>query len=545
MKNKSKIIIALLSLNIFMLSSCSDDFLVEEIRSDYTPETLNDELGYQAQLLGLYQMLSTFYTRSGDQGWLSVWQAGTDITWPTAPQGIEVPYYKYNQLTTDDNAAFQSWELWYNMVENANSIIASVESSTSAELTQEQKDAINAEARFFRAYAYNNLATLFGGVPLITEPITEARFDYTRNTLAEINTQIETDLQFATQNLGAPTNAPQFEARVNKYVANQLFAEFYLRAGKPDLAEDQADIIINSQAFQLVTQRYGVKASEEGDPFSDMFFKGNQRRSQGNTEALWVLENENPSDVRGGSSGNPQQRRIWGAGYHNVNGMIPADSLGGRGIARIRLNNWVIYDLYDDGDMRNSKYSIHKRFRYNNPDSNFADIYGELVPYTGIDTLARIQPYTLKWGHFDSADVFGFGMWKDFILMRLGETYLLKAEAQVMQNNTTGAATTINILRTRANAPQVVAGDMSLDFILDERVRELLAEENRRMTLMRTKTLVERATRLNVQDPSIPLPQTMRIEGLQEFHELLPIPLREIQLNKDAVLEQNPGYSTN
>ena len=114
-----------------------------------------------------------------------------------------------------------------------------------------------------------------------------------------------------------------------------------------------------------------------------------------------------------------------------------------------------------------------------------------------------------------------------------------------MQNNTTGAATTINILRTRANAPQVVAGEMSLDFILDERVRELLAEENRRMTLMRTKMLVERASGLNVQDQNIPLPQTMRIEGLQEFHELFPIPLREIQLNKDAVLEQNPGYSTN
>tara|TARA_R110000751_G_scaffold81723_3_gene164808 strand:- start:34 stop:1671 length:1638 start_codon:yes stop_codon:yes gene_type:complete len=545
MKNRSKIIIALLSLNIFILSSCSDDFLVEEIRSDYTPETLNDELGYQAQLLGLYQMLSTFYTRSGDQGWLSVWQAGTDITWPTAPQGIEVPYYKYNQLTTDDNAAFQSWELWYNMVENANSIIASIESSTSTELTQEQKDAINAEARFFRAYAYNNLATLFGGVPLITEPITEARFDYTRNTLDEINAQIETDLQFATENLGEPTNAPQFEARINRYVANQLFTEFYLRAGKPDLAENQADIIINSQAFQLITERYGVKASEEGDPFSDMFFKGNQRRSQGNTEALWVLENENPSDVRGGSSGNPQQRRVWGAGYHNVNGMIPADSLGGRGLSRIRLNNWVVYDLYDETDMRNSKHSIHRRFRYNNPDPNFADIYGDLVPYTGIDTLARINPYSLKWGHFDPADVFGFGMWKDFILMRLGETYLLKAEAQVMQNNTTGAATTINILRTRANAPQVVAGEMSLDFILDERVRELLAEENRRMTLMRTKMLVERASGLNVQDQNIPLPQTMRIEGLQEFHELFPIPLREIQLNKDAVLEQNPGYSTN
>ena len=63
------------------------------------------------------------------------------------------------------------------------------------------------------------------------------------------------------------------------------------------------------------------------------------------------------------------------------------------------------------------------------------------------------------------------------------------------------------------------------------------------LTLMRTKMLVERATRLNIQDEGIPLPQTMRIEGLQEFHELFPIPLREIQLNKEAELTQNPGYT--
>src|SRR5690606_8182244 len=160
--------------------------------------------------------------------------------------------------------------------------------------------------------------------------------------------------------------------------------------------------------------------------------------------------------------------------------MIPADSLGGRGIARIRLNNWVLYDLYPEGDMRNSKYNIHRRFRYNNPDF---ERYGEDVPYSGPDTLFIINPYTLKWGHFDSRDTFGYGMWKDFILMRLGETYLLKAEAQLMQSNTAGAAITINALRQRANAPQVTSADIDLDFILDERVRELLAEENRRMTL--------------------------------------------------------------
>nr|MBD3621114.1 RagB/SusD family nutrient uptake outer membrane protein [Sunxiuqinia sp.] len=62
------------------------------------------------------------------------------------------------------------------------------------------------------------------------------------------------------------------------------------------------------------------------------------------------------------------------------------------------------------------------------------------------------------------------------------------------------------------------------------------AEENRRITLMRTGTLIERA-RLNT-DSSI----KGTISGLDPRILLLPIPLSEIQRNKDAVLEQNPGY---
>ena len=52
------------------------------------------------------------------------------------------------------------------------------------------------------------------------------------------------------------------------------------------------------------------------------------------------------------------------------------------------------------------------------------------------------------------------------------------------------------MLRTRAKAAQVSASDITLNFILDERVRELIGEEQRRLTLMRTGTLVERTTRV-------------------------------------------------
>ncbi len=532
---RSLIKISAIICSLILISSCSDDFLEEEVRSSYTPETLNDALGFEAALLGLYQQLGARESLSWAQGWLSVWQVGTDIVWPTQPQGIEVPYYEYNSLTPDDQAASYTWEWCYNIVENTNSIISNVEDPELElpDMTEEERQRVSAEAKFFRAYAYNMLATLYGGVPIVTEPINEPKTDFVRADISEINELIEDDLDFATQHLPGVGGMPQ-EARVNKHVASQLFAEFYLRIDEPELAEEQTDNIIESGEFSLIDERYGVKADEEGDPFSDMFWKGNMRRSQGNTEAIWVLEVENPADVRGGNPDNPQHRRVWGGAYHNRAGMLPADSLGGRGLSRVRLNNWVLYDLYDEGDIRNSEHNINRELYYNDP--NYED-YGERVPYEGPDTLFIINPYTMKYKHFDERDTFGYGMWKDFMLMRLGETYLLKAEAQFEQDDFEGAASTINILRERADAPMVEAGEIDLDFILDERARELLAEENRRMTLMRTGTLVERANQLNNDAPD-----GMQIRGLSETNLLLPIPLREIQLNKDADLEQNPGY---
>ncbi len=54
--------------------------------SSCTPETLNDMLGFQAYLIGLYQDLSTYYSRNGDQGWPIVWQSSTGILWLTYPK---------------------------------------------------------------------------------------------------------------------------------------------------------------------------------------------------------------------------------------------------------------------------------------------------------------------------------------------------------------------------------------------------------------------------------------------------------------------------
>ena len=538
--NKTYIVLFMLLLAV---AGCKKSFLDEKVYSAYAPETLKDSLGFEASITGLENHLSTFFSYSDQQGWPSVWQVGTDVAFASQAQGIEVPYYNYATLTSTDGAALYTWSWAYRMINNTNIIIANVEDPSVTSMAQASKNSIDAEARFYRAYAYNILATCFGGVPVITKPLSGPKTDFVRAPLDSVNDLIVSDLQYASANLPDIDNVKsntkgKMYSRPNLAMAQQLLAEAYLRMNKPDLAEQQCQQIINSGKFSLIKTRYGIKAAKPGDYFSDMFQYGNERRNQGNSEAIWVMEQENPNAVTGGITNNPQQRRVWGAAYYQISGMIITDSLGGRGIARLRLSNWLLYGLYDQYDMRNSQWNIRRQFYYN--DVTKAN-YGQPVPYTGPDTVFKICPHTTKWYQFDPNDVFGFAMVKDFILMRLGETYLLMAEAQFKQGHLQDAANSINVLRQRAYPDypthgQVQASDITLDFILDERARELIGEENRRMTLMRTGTLVTRATALNsnsVQNP---------ISGLTNKNLLLPIPQQEIDLNKDAKLEQNPGY---
>jgi len=553
-KYKVKKYIKLLTVIVVTLvtvTSCKKDFLSETVESSYTPETLSDSLSFEAAIAGIQVQYGLWHTLAQDnvtsQGWLAAWHVGTDVAFNKSVADIDpymVPYINYEKLTPTDPVALFAWKWAYTLINNCNIVISKVDKAPMGQLN---KNSIKAEASFYRAYAYNTLATLFGNVPIIVEPLTGPKTDFVRAPLAEVNNLILSDLTFAKTNLppigGVKSNpGGRMYSRPNKAMPAQLLAEVYLRTGENAKAEQEADAVINSGDFSLTTTRYGIKANQPGDAFSDMFIYGNQRRGQGNGEAIWVHELENPSTVIGGMGptsvsnfpgfifGGTQHRRVWVPRYYNQKGMVISDSLGGRGIARMALSYFVLNNLYEPNDMRNSQYNIRRKFYYNDPSQ---PTYGqEIIPGPGIDTNQAIVPYTTKWNSYDPNAPLGGGITiKDIIVMRLGETYLLKAEAQFKQGNLTGAATTLNVLRTRANASPITAADVTMDFILDERARELLAEENRRMTLMRTKTLVERV-----------VGRGLKITGLAAKNLLLPIPLTEIQLNKDAVLDQNPGY---
>ena len=514
--------------------SCKKSFLDENLLSSFTPtNVLTDSLGLEAAIAGLQSVVRGQYTASDIQGLLSTMHVGTDIARGGLTTNVEVGFYNYPTLTSQNIGVLFYWRNAYQIINNANQIIDAV-SNSQIPLSPAGKNSYLAEARFFRAYAYNFLTILWGDVPLIDKPLDKPRTDFIRTPVSELITFTIDDLTFAVTNL-PEVNKVKKEGRINKSAARQLLAEVYLRANKPDLAEAECKSIISTNLFKLINTRYGIKKDLPGDYYADMFIKGNQRRREGNTEGIWIIEQD--FNVPGGTTAIPtfassdQHHRVWVPFYSNVAGMIVADSLGGRGIGRMRLSNWVLYQLYSGNDMRNSIYNIKRKFWYNNPQS---PNYGKPVVVPAADTIHKIAPYTTKWNYFNPlGDGTQFASFKDLFMMRLGETYLLMAEAQFRQGKLMDAATSINVLRTRAQAPQVQASDITLNFILDERARELVAEENRRLTLVRTGTLVSRVQQLNASN----------VTGLQPFNMLLPIPQTEIDLNTGAELKQNTGYN--
>ena len=127
---------------------------------------------------------------------------------------------------------------------------------------------------------------------------------------------------------------------------------------------------------------------------------------------------------------------------------------------------------------------------------------------------------------------------RDFILMRLGEAYLLRAEARLKMGNKQGAADDINVIRARGAWPgkeaenAITADLVDIDFILDERARELLGEGHRWMDLTRTNKLIERVRLHNL----------VAAQNIQDFHTVRPIPQDQIDRTVGGY-PQNPGYN--
>jgi hypothetical protein len=425
--------------------------------------------------------------------------------------------------------------------------------------SEEEKNAIVAEGMFFRAWSYNILANLFGDAIIVEASAPEPVYDFYRSPREEVYELARADLEFAAQWLPEEVDASK-EGHPIRAAAQHLLTEVCISLGDYDAAIASATELIDNPSFQLMTERFGSAINEPGDVFSDLFKVGNFNRSSGNMESILVwqitefAEGGSGSRARGNNFvrgfapflvdyTSPEGKFGWiyapsenPAGVDTVGG-VPL----GRGAGFVRPSNYSLYDIWQDDwdDMRNSKYNMKREFYFNNPDSAYyAQKWDPAIHVTREkDTGRYVYPYSLKVeGPFFEG---GEGNYKgrttkDLYLIRLAETYLLRAEAHFRNGDNASAAADINAVRARANASPITAGDVTLDYILDERARELMTEEPRMRTLIRMGNLVERVRKYDI-DP-------VSRETIQDFNRFWPIPQSAIDANTGSVLKQNPGY---
>jgi starch-binding outer membrane protein, SusD/RagB family len=558
----------LIAFGMFINTGCQEEEFLKEVPLDfYSPENSFITPGnFEASLTDLYARVRAIQSVDGGAVLYSE-VLGTDLAFNARLATDRMGSYAVG-LTPQSDIPRQHWVRWYKIISNANTIIARAAIST---MTDAQKKLFTAEAKLFRGLAYHKLVHLYGGVPLILEEVAKPKSDFTRATKEAVLKQIVDDLTDAATNL--PNVDAVKDGKVSKAVANHLLAETYIALKDYDKAIAAATEVIEKSNLKLMTDRFGSLRTQPGDVFYDLFRVGNQNRKSGNLESIWVAQYEN--DVIGGvltSSGTPMNNleRVVAPAVFSISGsdakplMIDGASQstingGGRGVSFVQPTNYWTYEIWgldpkkDNRkldttitDIRTSPFNISRDLIYTNPASKFfgTSIIDNKAP-NWVAASWRWYPYPTKVttpgqhpvgviqdpAKLTLKTVAG-PTFRDMYLIRLPETILLRAEAHLLKGDAAKAAIDINLVRARAKAKLVVAADVTLDYILDERARELVFEEDRRITLSRMGKLVERAKKYNqLSGPTV-----------QPFHALFPIPFSEIEANKDAKLEQNPGY---
>jgi hypothetical protein len=545
---KAIYMVLLFALPAAVLVSCNKDALKEVPLSDLSPDNiLTTKDGFDLFITALHSGAREEMMIDGtDLGPYYEMHIGTDVG--TTGQEQTVAFRDYLTYLTPTNATVRRyWDwLYQKLLARANTIIEYAQRAEIAGIwgSEAEKNAVIAEAKFFRAYAHNMLANLYGGVPIADRVYKTPKTDFVKNTRKEVYEFAKQDLEFAAKWL-PPTVEPAREGHIVKAAANHLLTEVYISLGEYENAIKSASNVIDSAGlYKLMTTRFGAKKNEPGDAFSDLFQEGNQNRSSGNQESIYVWQFTEFIPGGGGGTAN-NWLRAWGPFYINlkdpdgVAGNVLVDSLG-RGVAYVRATNYFFYDVWKDNwdnDIRNSRYNIRRVQYYNNPASKY---FNKVIEprTTQEDTMRNIFPTIRKieGRPWQNNNVSG-RVPKDIMVYRLAETYLLRAEAYLRAGDAGKAAQDINAVRTRSNAKGVDAADVTLDYILDERARELIAEEPRRRTLIRMGKLVERTRKYNI--------RTDTKNSILDYHEFWPIPQTAIDANLGAKLEQNKGYIKN
>ena len=527
MKNKIFSLLFLVAVTSMFTVSCSKDIAKTEEDSDYlTSETFfQNEASYKQFLAKLYMGLATS-GQGGPNGAPDI--AGIDGGFGQYLRA----YWQLNEITTDE--AIIAWadgnlpSLNSNTWASNNEFVYAMFSRGMYQvslcnefLRQTSDDKLNsrnvsaatraeivnfrAEARFLRAFSYWNLMDMFGSIPFVTEndavgyflPAQKDRsfmFDYIVNELNAIDGDLKAS---GTNEYG----------RIDKVAGKMLLAKMYLNAM----------VYINQDKFAqaatalapVLSSTYSINTSSS---YSKVFMADNDVNGS-QSEIIFPIRFDGLNTQTWGGTTFITHASVGGsmnAGNFGVNG----------GWGGLRTRPELVAKFA--GDTRGMFYTSGQTLSISNV-GNFTEGYA-------------IQKFkNIKSTGGQGSDASGTFVDIDFPLFRLGDAYLMYAELAARgQGSTTQAATYVNALRTRAGSTAVTSGDITLNFVLDERARELYWEGHRRQDLIRfgkyTGGTYNWQWKGNVQAGT----------SIDDKFKLFPIPAQAIGSN--PTLQQNTGY---
>jgi hypothetical protein len=558
---------------VLLMTGCSK-LLKEEPRSVLTPQFFATVQGFQQGLDAAYAGTRLFW---GNQDYFTITVIGTDEFKRGIDGNSDINVYASN-YTPQTGVINNNWRNAYTFINTCNGVI---DNAPDVPMDENTKKRMVAEAKFIRANYYFILVQFWGDVTLNKNfqavPSTAA----TRSPMSEVYDFIIQDLTEAAADLHQGLIKDVQPGRATKAAALHVLSKVYLtRAGSSAAKSTDYEDAYNT-AKGLIDNRasYGLDLLPD---FGNVYLEGNEN----NSEVIWTSQHSsnlafngpNNSGVSNFSADNVLNH-MWVPQYERQPAMVRSTQYG-RPYIRCTPTRWLTDVAFADkvNDTRYNK-TFQTVWLANNPDPTQYPKWPATLPpgappgaapgqpkialgdtaiyMPGVDaTDAQINasPYVLipprkysaalspaMFKYFDTKRAnLNFPSIRPVIAYRLAETYLVAAETAFRTNRPTEAVDYINTIRTRAAYPtgnaaalQIAEADLSIDFILDERTRELCGELVRWLDLVRTGKLIERVKLYNPEAAG----------NILEKHILRPIPQAQI----DAVVTgdpypQNPGW---
>jgi len=487
---------------IFLFSGCSKERLEPVPLSFFSPEnTLNDKAGLNSVIVTLNRRLRNEY--AGDQQRLMGEWNYSDFTVNGAPPN-DIVHNMELQMTpnsTEDKEVISYYDWAFQAIKDANIVIA--RAPLILDGNEEEINELLAQGYFARAYWYYRLVHQFGDVPLILEEIASPRLDFYSHARETILQKMTEDLEFAVKWLPEEV----LPGEVNRAAGSFLLTKFYLALRKFDDAIAEASKVINGGKYALMTERFGSTEPEffeysflDPDGF-DVLWDLHQKNNKGipeNREAILVVQDQHLTEGNIADGGSAKMRDWvpvwWQARDPNGTRACTDQDFGkdfrmieqlGRGVGRM-VPSQELRDLRleDPNDLRYSHNNWFgmERYIYNDPNSDF---FGQPFDPNSVTDIRQWYPIAYnKMVYIDeSGDTRPAFASSDEYVYRLAELYLLRAEAHFWKGDISSAVADINVVRSRAQASPVSTVD--IDYIFDERARELYRETPRKTELTR------------------------------------------------------------